>query len=204
FVLTRLGRVEARGPRTQAQQRLVQRLDERAAVSVRERLDQAPAHGFLGAAARTLARDEPAQRLEERSAVAAGLAEQHRRPHRSGPEPVRAAEQRRERLPELLGAKRLGLKERQLPAVERFGELRIGVRGDQASAEVGRDRAALLQSLRGLVAGEGGGRSAEEAVRRGLVEALSHGDRGTLVESLDEALLGLRPRPAGFYAAQAS
>jgi hypothetical protein len=70
--------------------------------------------------------------------------------------------------------------------------------------ESGRDRAALLQSLRGLVAGEGAGRTAEEAVRRSLVEALAHGDRPTLVESLDEALLGLRPRPAGFYAAQAS
>jgi hypothetical protein len=70
--------------------------------------------------------------------------------------------------------------------------------------ESGRDRAALLQSLRGLVSGEGAGRNAEEAVRRSLVEALAHGDRRTLVESLDEALLGLRPRPAGFYAAQAS
>jgi len=70
--------------------------------------------------------------------------------------------------------------------------------------ESGRDRAALLQSLRGLVAGEGAGHSAEEAVRRSLVEALAHGDRPTLVGSLDEALLGLRPRPAGFYAAQAS
>jgi hypothetical protein len=70
--------------------------------------------------------------------------------------------------------------------------------------ESGRDRAALLQSLRGLVAGEGADHSAEEAVRRSLVEALAHGDRPTLVESLDEALLGLRPRPAGFYAAQAS
>ncbi len=70
--------------------------------------------------------------------------------------------------------------------------------------ESGRDRASLLQSLRGLVAGEGAGRSAEEAVRRSLVEVLAHGDRRTLVESLDEALLGLRPRPAGFYAAQAS
>ena len=70
--------------------------------------------------------------------------------------------------------------------------------------ESGRDRAALLQSLRGLVGGEGAGHSAEEAVRRSLVETLAHGDRRTLVESLDEALLGLRPRPAGFYAAQAS
>jgi hypothetical protein len=39
-----------------------------------------------------------------------------------------------------------------------------------------------------------------DAVRRALVEALLHGDRPALVETLDEALLGLRPRPVGFYA----
>ena len=27
-----------------------------------------------------------------------------------------------------------------------------------------------------------------------------HGDRGGLAETLDEALLGLRPRPAGYFA----
>ncbi len=95
---------------------------------------------------------------------------------------------------------------------ESLGALLGGVDGLWAAAmrasvllgESGRDRASLLQSLRGLVAGEGAGPSAEEAVRRSLVEVLAHGDRRTLVESLDEALLGLRPRPAGFYAAQAS
>jgi septum formation inhibitor-activating ATPase MinD len=33
-----------------------------------------------------------------------------------------------------------------------------------------------------------------------LVETLMHGDRAGLVHALDEALLGLRPRPAGVYA----
>jgi hypothetical protein len=37
-----------------------------------------------------------------------------------------------------------------------------------------------------------------------LVETLTHGDRAALVESLDEALLGVRPRPAGYFAAVAS
>jgi hypothetical protein len=39
-----------------------------------------------------------------------------------------------------------------------------------------------------------------DAVRRALVEALLHGDRAVLVTQLDDALLGLRPRPVGFYA----
>ena len=39
-----------------------------------------------------------------------------------------------------------------------------------------------------------------DAVRRALVEALLHGDRPALVAWLDDALLGLRPKPVGFYA----
>jgi hypothetical protein len=39
-----------------------------------------------------------------------------------------------------------------------------------------------------------------EIVRRALVEALMHGDRLRLVEALDDTMLGLRDRPAGFYA----
>jgi hypothetical protein len=41
-------------------------------------------------------------------------------------------------------------------------------------------------------------------VRRALVEVLAHGDRPALNESLDEALLGLRPRPAGYFALRAA
>jgi hypothetical protein len=31
-----------------------------------------------------------------------------------------------------------------------------------------------------------------------------HGDRGRLVESLDESILGLRPRPPGYFALRAT
>src|SRR5438105_2967894 len=62
--------------------------------------------------------------------------------------------------------------------------------------ESGRERAALLAELRSLAAGEPAREEAADAVRRTLVEALSLGDRAGLGPALDEALLGLRPRPA--------
>ena len=61
--------------------------------------------------------------------------------------------------------------------------------------ESGRERSALLVELRSLAAGEPVGAAAADAVRRALVEAVQHGDRAELVAELDEALLGLRPRP---------
>jgi hypothetical protein len=60
-----------------------------------------------------------------------------------------------------------------------------------------KDRADLLARLQE----ERAGRTARDAVRRALVEALLHGNRGDLVRSLDETLLGLRPRPATYLAA---
>jgi hypothetical protein len=59
------------------------------------------------------------------------------------------------------------------------------------------DRAGLLDALRA----ERVSRAARDAVRRALVEALLHGSRAGLVRTLDETLLGLRPRPALFRAA---
>jgi hypothetical protein len=59
------------------------------------------------------------------------------------------------------------------------------------------DRAALLDELRA----ERAGRGARDALRRALVEALLHGNRAELVRTLDETLLGLRPRPATVLAA---
>jgi hypothetical protein len=47
-------------------------------------------------------------------------------------------------------------------------------------------------------------RAAADAVRRAVVETLFHGDRVALVSTLDDALLGVRPRPAGYFAAIAS
>jgi hypothetical protein len=66
--------------------------------------------------------------------------------------------------------------------------------GDTAKA-----RGELLARLRAVAAGERAGPEAVDAVRRALVEALLHGERARLVEALDDALLGLRPRPAGYF-----
>jgi hypothetical protein len=59
------------------------------------------------------------------------------------------------------------------------------------------DRADLLDGLRA----ERVTRAGRDAVRRALVEALLHGNRAELARTLDETLLGLRPRPALFLAA---
>ena len=61
--------------------------------------------------------------------------------------------------------------------------------------ESGRERTELLTALRALVDGDGPGAHAEDAVRRALVEILLRDSRLGLVAALDEALLGIRPRP---------
>jgi hypothetical protein len=70
--------------------------------------------------------------------------------------------------------------------------------------ETARERADQLERLRVLSGGEPATPSTADAVRRTLVETLLHGDRAALVAALDESLLGLRARPAGFLAAVAS
>ena len=69
--------------------------------------------------------------------------------------------------------------------------------------ETTRERAELLARLRALAGGENG-RDASDDVRRALVETLAHGDRAALIAALDESLLGIRPRPAGYFARVAS
>ncbi len=61
--------------------------------------------------------------------------------------------------------------------------------------ETAREREDLLIALRALLDGDGAGARAEDAVRRALIETLLEGSREELVATLDEALLGLRPRP---------
>jgi hypothetical protein len=78
------------------------------------------------------------------------------------------------------------------------------VRAAVLLGETGRDRAQELERLRALVYGEQAGPAAADAVRKAVVETLAHGDRAALVASLDDALLGVRPRPAGYFAALAS
>ncbi len=78
------------------------------------------------------------------------------------------------------------------------------VRAAVLLGESGPERAEQLGRLRGLARGEPACRAAAEAVRKAVVETLAHGDRSALVESLDDALIGVRPRPAGYFAALAS
>lgn len=78
------------------------------------------------------------------------------------------------------------------------------VRAAVLLGETGSDRAEQLERLRGLARGERAGRATADAVRKAVVETLAHGDRAALVLALDDALLGVRPRPAGYFAAIAS
>jgi hypothetical protein len=78
------------------------------------------------------------------------------------------------------------------------------VRAAVLLGETGRERAEELERLRSLGRGERAEPAAAEAVRKAVVETLAHGDRASLVESLDDALIGVRPRPAGYFAALAS
>ena len=70
--------------------------------------------------------------------------------------------------------------------------------------ESGRERAEHLTCLRELAAGGRAADRAADAVRKALVETLAHGDRAQLVAALDDSLVGLRPRPTGYFAAIAS
>src|SRR5207248_8645914 len=92
-------------------------------------------------------RPQPAELLR---AVARRLAEQQRRSERRGPEAVGSAEQGRQRLAELLRAERLGREERQLPAIECLGKLRVLVRDRDPLEQVGGELAAERVEPRGL------------------------------------------------------
>ncbi len=72
-----------------------------------------------------------------------------------------------------------------------------GVRTAVLLGESPRDRGELLGQLRNDSPGP-------DVVRRALVEVVMHGDRRALVQTLDESILGLRPRPAGYYALRAA
>jgi hypothetical protein len=71
------------------------------------------------------------------------------------------------------------------------------VRASILLGESPRERGSLLGRLRDEA-------PSAEIVRRALVEVVMHGDRRALVALLDESILGLRPRPAGYYALRAA
>jgi hypothetical protein len=86
------------------------------------------------------------------------------------------------------------------------GFFAAAMRGAALLGESGRERAEVLAVLRRLGAGRGveEGAAALDAVRRAVVETLVHGERVALVSVLDEALLGVRPRPAAALDVQAA
>jgi hypothetical protein len=104
-------------------------------------------------------------------------------------EPFRS-EQLREALAALLGAG--------------DGSWAGAVRAAVLLGDSGRERAELLDGLRELASGELGPGSSADALRRALVEVLMHGDRLRLIRALDESLLGIRARPAGYFASLAA
>jgi hypothetical protein len=78
------------------------------------------------------------------------------------------------------------------------------VRAAVLLGDTGPERARHLECMRALARGERAAPAVAEAIRKALVEALVHGDRPALVAALDDALIGVRPRPAGYFAALAS
>ena len=124
-------------------------------------------------------------RSEAKSSPRSGplIADEHRRPRSSGPEPVVAAEQRGQRLAEQLGAEWLVGEQRQLPAVDGLPQLGVRVAPGQSLQEIARQASAELVEAARLSAGLGGGdrQHGTDAVRppvEPLEEDRSRGDRG--------------------------
>jgi hypothetical protein len=76
-----------------------------------------------------------------------------------------------------------------LGAGEGFGA--AAMRASLLLGETTKERAELLERLRE--------RPRPDHLRRALVETLMHGHRAELVKALDDALLGVRPRPTSIY-----
>jgi hypothetical protein len=79
------------------------------------------------------------------------------------------------------------------------------VRGAVLVGEITDDAARTrVDGLLGLTRGAAAGAETADTVRRIFVEAVLAENRPRLLETLDEALLGLRARPVGFFSARAS
>jgi hypothetical protein len=98
------------------------------------------------------------------------------------PEPF-GSEQRRESLVALLGGA--------------DGVWAASVRASVLLGETPKHRGTLLARLRDES-------PPPDVVRRALVETVMHGDRERLIATLDESILGLRPRPPGYFATRTS
>jgi hypothetical protein len=86
----------------------------------------------------------------------------------------------------------------------REGFFAAALRAAALLGESGRERVEALGVLRSLAGPERGDAGSLDAVRRAVVETLVHGERLALIETLDQALLGVRPRPAAALELQAA
>ncbi len=75
------------------------------------------------------------------------------------------------------------------------GPWAAAMRASALLGETASERAELARTLRALLDGDGPGSRAEDTIRRAIVEAVLAESHGALVQGLDDALLGLRPRP---------
>jgi len=71
-------------------------------------------------------------------------------------------------------------------------------------AESSTDRAALIDELQGLARGDRSADRTVDTIRRAIVEVVFHDDLPLLLAALDDAMLGLRARPAGYFSSRAS
>src|SRR5262245_27469919 len=124
-----------------AEQSLVELADEPGAIAVQQERDEQ--------AAQQLARRLP-QLLREICALLRRRTEQRGAAHGRRPRPVAFAERRLQRVAKLLAAERLGLEERELPAVEGVPEVRVFVGCAEPDANVARHRGAERIEPRGL------------------------------------------------------
>jgi hypothetical protein len=69
--------------------------------------------------------------------------------------------------------------------------------------ETGHDRGRLAEGLRMLARGEQADAETVETLRRAIVEVVLHEERQRLLAGLDDAMLGLRARPAGYFGTRA-
>ena len=83
------------------------------------------------------------------------------------------------------------------------GPWAAAMRAAMLLGETSPDRARLIGELRALARGEEGGEGAVDTLRRTIVETVLHDEPDRLIADLDDALLGLRARPPGYYGTRA-
>ena len=133
------GRLQLEGgcrPRANAQKELVERVHQPQALPVDERVHDRPSHGVEGRGISTRTTGKRPQHAERLDPLAPALAEEGRGAHCRREEPVARTEQRLQRHPQLLRAKRLVLEQGELEAVERLAELAVVVRERQPAPEL--------------------------------------------------------------------